>query len=142
MKEKLFASIQEAFCKKTERTFGVRQAKWSILCRPSKFMSQDSTENIISCTIILHNMCVKERKSLGAGIILEKGEDSEVVVIGGGVTAMWCSLVRLHNTTDVQPSVKSLSARCEGKAYMENESDHVTTKKFLVSHLWARYRER
>lgn len=59
MMEKLFATIQEAIRKDIERALGVLQEKWNILCSPSKFISVDTMEYIMKCSLILRNMFIK-----------------------------------------------------------------------------------
>lgn len=59
MRERLLSSVQEAVREKIELVFGVKQFKWNRLCRPSKFMSVDSMEDIMTYAINMHNMCVE-----------------------------------------------------------------------------------
>ena len=138
MREKLFASIQEDVRKDIERAFGVLQAKWNILCRPSKLMSVDTMEVIMRCAIILQNMCVEERESFGTDYGIAANEQANEVIVGGAVWPMWCGLVRLHGASVIVPGASSLAALCEARAFMENEAERMRTKKFLMQHMWEK----
>lgn len=138
MREKLFSSTQEAIRKDIERAFGVLQGKFNIIARPSKFMTVHTMEEVIRCTIILHNMCVEERETFNLPIEEEEATD---VLVGGGVPAMWCGLERVHGSNDVQAGAGSLVAICEARAFMDDEREHLKTKKLLMKHLWDKYGE-
>lgn len=138
MKEKLYASIQEAVRKDIERAFGVLQSKWNIICRPSKFMTVDIMKDVMKCAIIMHNMCVEERDMLGTDYGMGDGEDSTDIMVGGGVSPMWCGLVRQDGCFS-PPGSSSLAALCEARQFMEDESEHSCTKKLLMQHMWELY---
>lgn len=138
-KEKLFASVQEAIRKDIERAFGVLQAKWNIISRPSKFMTVDIMADVMRCVIILHNMCVEERETFGLNI--DEDDEMDEVIVGGGVPPMWGGLVRSHGSAEVSASSGSVGALCEARAFMEDGAEHVKMKTLLMDHLWERHGE-
>eukprot|EP00171_Calliarthron_tuberculosum_P003341 IDg3341t1 len=59
-KEVLLANHQEACRKDVERAFGVLQARWHILARPSRFWYKSTMATIMRACIVMHNMMVEE----------------------------------------------------------------------------------
>ena len=59
--EKALTSWQEAARKDIERAFGVLQAKFQCLARPIVLRKLQLIENMVTCALILHNMCVSDR---------------------------------------------------------------------------------
>ena len=59
--EKALTSWQESARKDIERAFGVLQAKFQVLARPIVIRSLKLIEEIVTCCLILHNMCVADR---------------------------------------------------------------------------------
>ena len=59
--EKALTSWQESARKDIERAFGVLQAKFQVLARPLVIRSLKVIEEIVTCCLILHNMCVADR---------------------------------------------------------------------------------
>jgi Plant transposon protein len=60
-KEKAYTEWQEAVRKDIERAFGVLQAKWQCMARPIYFHKLDLISSMVTCALILHNMCVSDR---------------------------------------------------------------------------------
>jgi hypothetical protein len=58
-KQKLFTDLQSAYRKDVECGFGMLQAKFHIIKRPSKIWSPEDMKFIVDCVIILHNMGIK-----------------------------------------------------------------------------------
>ena len=139
MKQKLFASIQEAIRKDIERAFGVLQGKFNIISRPSKFFTIETMADVMRCSIILHNMCVEEREALGMDV---DEEENDYIVVGGGVPAMWCGLDRMNGTSTIATETGSLAALCEAREFADDVAEHVRTKQLLMDHLWVRQGER
>lgn len=133
MKGKLFGAIQEGIKIDIVHAFGVLQGKWGIIVRPSKFMTVDPMEKIMRSFIILHNMCVEKREALTIKVEEEK-EFSEILV-RGGVPAIWCGLLCLHESSDVQLVPECLAALYETRAFMADEREHMRTSKLLMNHL-------
>ena len=59
--EKALTSWQEAARKDIERAFGVLQAKFQFLARPIVLHDLKLIEEVVTCCLILHNMCVADR---------------------------------------------------------------------------------
>ena len=59
--EKALTSWQESARKDIERAFGVLQAKFQVLARPIVIRSLKLIEEVVTCCLILHNMCVADR---------------------------------------------------------------------------------
>ena len=56
-----FTNFQEAARKDIERAFGVFQGMWQCAARPIYIMNQQHISEMITCVLILHNMCVSDR---------------------------------------------------------------------------------
>ena len=61
-KQRLFAKHQEGARKDVERAFGVLQARWCILRRPTRLYDRGDLHHIMLACIILHNMIVEDEK--------------------------------------------------------------------------------
>ncbi|XP_047320477.1 uncharacterized protein LOC124924489 [Impatiens glandulifera] len=61
-KEKLFAKHQEAARKDVERAFGVLQARFAIIRKPSLAWNRDVISKIMMACIIMHNMIVEDER--------------------------------------------------------------------------------
>ena len=59
--DRKFTSFQESARKDIERAFGVFQCKWQASCRPIYLMDPILISEMITCCLILHNMCVSDR---------------------------------------------------------------------------------
>lgn len=59
--EKKFTKWQESARKDIERAFGVLQGKCQAVCRPITMMDTGRIQNMISCSLIVHNWCVSDR---------------------------------------------------------------------------------
>ena len=59
--EKALTSWQESARKDIERAFGVLQGKFQVLARPIVIRSLKLIEELVTCCLILHNMCVSDR---------------------------------------------------------------------------------
>jgi Plant transposon protein len=60
-KEKAYTEWQEAVRKDIERAFGVLQGKWQCMARPIHFHKLELISSMVTCVLILHNMCVSDR---------------------------------------------------------------------------------
>ena len=56
-----FTTFQKAARKDIERAFGVFQGMWQCAARPIYMMNQQLISEMITCVLILHNMCVSDR---------------------------------------------------------------------------------
>ena len=90
-KEKLLASCQEERRKDIERAFGVLQAKWHIIVRPSRLWNTGGMKEVMRCCIVLHNMMVEDGDGLSGPLqeASENDEESGNVLLGNSATPMW-----------------------------------------------------
>ena len=61
LQEKAFTEWQEACRKDIERAFGVLQCKFKRCFHPIYLMDTKLISEMVTCAIILHNMCVSDR---------------------------------------------------------------------------------
>ncbi|XP_021724329.1 uncharacterized protein LOC110691701 [Chenopodium quinoa] len=59
-KDKMFADHQAAARKDVERAFGVLQARFAIIRKPSLAYNEDMLRDIMKACIIMHNMIVED----------------------------------------------------------------------------------
>ena len=79
-KQRLFAKHQEGASKDVECAFGVLQARWSILRRPTRLYDRGDLHHIMLGCIILHNMIVEDEKE-EAGNILDMNLEAGTSII-------------------------------------------------------------
>jgi hypothetical protein len=63
-KQKVFTAQQESCRKDVERAFGVLQAKWKIIHRPTRLWHQQTLNTIMRACVILHNMIVEDERGV------------------------------------------------------------------------------
>ena len=85
-KQRLFAKHQEGARKDVERAFGVLQARWSVLRRPTRLYDRDDLHHIMLACIILHNMIVEDEKE-EAGNMLDLNEEAGSSIVFPSVFA-------------------------------------------------------
>ena len=61
-KRKLFAKAQKAYGKDVERAFGVLQARFAIICGPTRFFYHETLQDIMKACKILHNMIIEDEQ--------------------------------------------------------------------------------
>lgn len=76
----------------------------------------DVVEDIIRCTIILHNMGMEAHEIINLEI--DDNEETNEVIAGRWVSPVWCGLVCLPDSSDLQDGGGSLVTLCEARAYM------------------------
>jgi len=82
-KRQLFSALQEARRKDIERLFGVLQARWHILARPSLYWDEQTLQMIWKTCIILHNLIVAEETDANGELAShEYLHDDSAVVFG------------------------------------------------------------
>jgi len=101
------SSCQEGCRKDVERAFGVLQAKWHILVRPSRFWKKSAMREIFLCCVVLHNMMVEYRDT-------EEDNDWPVtaggtVVVSEGIKPMWATEI---TSEEALPPPGSIGAIC------------------------------
>ena len=113
-KESMFAKRQEAVRKDVERCFGVLQARFDIIKKPSRLWYKDSLELIMKTCVILHNLILtyENKHGLAPSILAEDADQSS-------------SRVRLP-FVDLVTSLVGLRSVAE----------HQQLRNDLVEHLW------
>ena len=131
-KEKLLASSQEAMRKDAERAFGVLQAKFHIVQRPSLFWYTSTMKYVMRCCVILHNMMVEYRmeheaqKDSGEYFTGSVGQDNN---------PMWSLSV---GREDAIPPPGSIGAMCALSRFNADEGEYHKTRQLVMDHLWSR----
>jgi hypothetical protein len=74
-KKKLFTKLHESVRKEVECTFGILQARFHIISRPSKHWFTADMHDVMECCIILHNMIIEHQKQTGDVVDLEDADD-------------------------------------------------------------------
>lgn len=97
-------------------------------------MTVETMEEIMRCVIVPNKMCVEMREMLDMEV--EKEEGFSGILVDGGLPSMWCGLVRLHGSSNVQVASGMLAALCEARVFMEDERENMRTKKQLTNHRW------
>lgn len=77
-KEKLFCRMQEGARKCVERVFGVLFKRFGILNVPGRLWCDREMGYIIKACVVLHNMCVVERRSMFVGDGVGGGRDERI----------------------------------------------------------------
>ena len=67
-KKQYFAMRQESCRKDVERAFGVLQERFAIVAGPSRFWRKDVLKDIMTTTIIMHNMIIEDERDLSVPI--------------------------------------------------------------------------
>jgi Plant transposon protein len=127
--KKLFCAQQEGARKAVERVFGVLFKRFHVLYRPSRLWHIEDMPAIVKTCVILHNMCVEERRMTytGSRAVRLQVETSEFVDPVEGVKL-------------VSPP-ESETAACEfWRAHLDGLEDpqqHFALKNALVRHIWS-----
>ena len=118
MKEKLMAASQESARKDVERAFGVLQAKWQRVARPSRFWYTSKMQKVMKCCVVLYNMMVEYNAENG-----EIGSDGHTgTSVGSDANyPMWACNIE-HGTALPPPG--SIGAICAVARFPENESEY------------------
>ena len=58
---KFFTQVQESVRKDVERAFGVLQARFHVLCTPSKLWYLQDIHYIVKACVLLHNMIIEAK---------------------------------------------------------------------------------
>ncbi|XP_074267325.1 uncharacterized protein LOC141590653 [Silene latifolia] len=61
-KYRLFTERQEAARKDVERAFGVLQARFAVIRKPTLTLSEQLMRKILKCCVIIHNMVVEDKR--------------------------------------------------------------------------------
>ena len=114
-KESLFATSQEAIRKDVERCFGVLQARFEIIRKPSKLWHKESLELIIKTCVILHNLILtyENKHGLAPSISVED--------VGRSLPRACLPFVDLVS----------------GLVGLRDAAEHQQLRNDLVEHLWS-----
>jgi hypothetical protein len=124
---KVFAKHQEGARKDVERAFGVLQARFHTLTRPTKFWERDTISDIMHTCIILHNMIVEDERGNYAGnfdfFVDEEGTSSTPApnIYNGPV----------HDFEVVRQINRAIHSR----------ETHKQLRQDLIQHIWERFGE-
>jgi hypothetical protein len=122
-----FTKAQEALRKDIERAFGVLQARWHILARPSRFWTANRMAIVIEACIILHNMIIKDEgpPSLDMSVL-------DIACPPGALDDPFFAETSAESLFGRVDSVDSLYSHLQVKDRVE----HNLLVKDLVEHLW------
>jgi Plant transposon protein len=76
LKERRYASAQEAVWKDVERTFAALVARWHILKQPCCLSKRDEMSNVMKACILMNNMIVEARRNSYESGMYEAAESS------------------------------------------------------------------
>jgi len=124
-------------CRKDiERAFGVLQGKFQVLARPLMGHDLQQLSDIVSCCIILHNMCVSDRV-MGDCRVLYKpcnlmddaGETvdypEDFATVSGAAEQGAASIIGVNNATlQLQNIVQGILQRSIDWHSLANEAEH------------------
>ncbi|XP_037409075.1 uncharacterized protein LOC119271293 [Triticum dicoccoides] len=126
-KHKLFAACQESVRKDVERAFGVLQARWTILRRPTRLYERGDIHNIMTACIILHNMIVEDEKEEASNIVDLNEEAGSSIAFPS---------IFVHGDMPVFAEVLERDAR------IQDRPRHRALKNDLIEHIWKKFRTR
>ncbi|XP_021728264.1 uncharacterized protein LOC110695315 [Chenopodium quinoa] len=135
-KDKLFADHQAAARKDIERAFGVLQARFAIIRKPSLAYDEDILRDIMKACIIMHNMIVEdERHNYTRAEVLRAfyEEDQQES------TPASTSTTPPFEFNVGRPTNFDFNAFLQRKASLRNREIHLSLKRDLVEHIWQRY---
>ena len=125
-KDKLFAQHQEAARKDVERAFGVLQARFAIIRKPSLAWDVDILHKIMLSCIIMHNMIVEdERESY-----LNYTDASEFNSIQDNID---------DNFEYDNERIVDINIYLQRRTEIEDQQVHLQLKHDLVEHIWRRF---
>ena len=133
-RNKYFAKKQESCRKDIERTFGILQARFYILARPSRLWSERDMGSILNCCVILNNMNVEARR-VGNENYVGILEDT-VVGIEDGIGTNGDNNEESMVSIDIQPPPGSLGQLLAALSLVKNDVEHFKLRDDLIHHLW------
>ena len=97
-KKKLFAQAQEANRKDVERAFGVLQARFTIVCGPTRFFHSEKLPDIMKACVILHNMIVEDERDVNEAVKLdyEQIDDNLTIQLSREHTNEFMEFIETH----------------------------------------------
>lgn len=139
VKEKYFSQRQESVRKDVERAFGVVQARFEILTRPSKLWFQPDLHSVMYCCIILHNMILKDENCysevLQASRTTSSGDQEDVE--DNEEEEEENDEVNVDEILSCNNSEDSFLYLVQRLAAIENSTEYFKLREALIIHLWS-----
>ncbi|XP_021725621.1 uncharacterized protein LOC110692848 [Chenopodium quinoa] len=138
-KDKMFADHQAAARKDVERAFGVLQARFAIIRKPSLAYDEDILRDIMKACIIMHNMIVEDERHnyTRAEILRVFYEEDEQELTPASTSTTPPFEFNVGRPTDFD-----FNAFLQQKASLRDREIHLSLKRDLVEHIWLQYRPR
>ncbi|XP_021748592.1 uncharacterized protein LOC110714393 [Chenopodium quinoa] len=125
--DRLFAKHQEAARKDVERAFGVLQARFAIIKKPSLAWDTDILHNIMLACIIIHNMIVEDERETYQNNV----NTNEFMNAGGNAN---------EDTTEYQTDrIVDIGLYLSRRTEIEDQQTHLQLKNDLVEHIWNKF---
>ncbi|KAL6844872.1 hypothetical protein ACP4OV_025531 [Aristida adscensionis] len=128
-KHKVFAREQEGARKDVERAFGVLQARFNIVRRPTRLWSRKTIGKVMKACVILHNMIVED-----------EGEEVQFSIDLNdrpGTSIALPPEVQKGNSNNT-----CFSDVLRRNAAIRDHSTHIQLKKDLIEHIWHKFGNR
>ncbi|XP_021771789.1 putative nuclease HARBI1 [Chenopodium quinoa] len=126
-KDHLFAKHQEAARKDVERAFGVLQARFAIIKKPSLAWDTDILHNIMLACIIIHNMIVEDERETYQNNV----NTNEFMNAGGNAN---------EDTTEYRTDrIVDIGLYLTRRTEIEDQQTHLQLKNDLVAHIWNKF---
>jgi hypothetical protein len=119
--------MQEATRKDVERAFGVLQARWHIISRPSRLWTSNRVAIIMKTCVILHNMIIADEGSPSPDL-----SPQDIACPPGGTPEDYSS------SNFVLPEISRFSGGVQGYNAIQLKAitEHHLLRKDLIEHLW------
>ncbi|XP_021723919.1 uncharacterized protein LOC110691305 [Chenopodium quinoa] len=125
--DRLFAKHQEAARKDVERAFGVLQARFAIIKKPSLAWDTDILHNIMLACIIIHNMIVEDERETYQNNV----NTNEFMNVGGNAN---------EDTTEYRTDrIVDIGLYLSRRTEIEDQQTHLQLKNDLVEHIWNKF---
>ncbi|XP_021756217.1 uncharacterized protein LOC110721390 [Chenopodium quinoa] len=135
-KDKMFADHQAAVRKDVERAFGVLQARFAIIRKPSLAYDEDILRDIMKACIIMHNMIVEdERHNYTRAEVLRAFYEEDQQELTPAST----STTPPFEFNVGRPTDFDFNAFLQRKASLRDREIHLSLKRDLVEHIWLQY---
>ncbi|XP_021725079.1 uncharacterized protein LOC110692388 [Chenopodium quinoa] len=133
-KDKLFADHQAAARKDVERAFGVLQARFSILRKPSLAYDEDILGDIMKACIIMHNMIVEdERHNYTRAEVLRSYYEGDRPQLTTATTSTTITNNEPFEFNVGRPPNIDFDSFLQRKTSLRDRETHVSLKKDLVN---------
>ncbi|XP_021747233.1 uncharacterized protein LOC110713078 [Chenopodium quinoa] len=135
-KDKMFTDHQAAARKDVERAFGVLQAQFAIIRKPSLAYDEDILRDIMKACIIMHNMIVEdERHNYTRAEALRSFYEEDQQEL----TAASTSTTPPFEFNIGRPTNFDFNSFLQRKASLRDREIHLSLKRDLVEHIWLQY---